>query len=238
MRTIILAAVLFTIAQQATAQTSNEFAMRQFGYFTGVSNYKVTNTGEKGSFPVRYLSFEGMTFTGDLYYMGNANYLFFNGNNAIKTGEDGVPGVDISLIEFACGPQYGSIGLGITGNLGWHGPRLKNINGAYEDNGYFFGVGGQIAHVHAFRDVFRTVSTITSEALFTNSGVKAIDGFSLRFDTQLQFVPFRWLALGVRPTFEFRKFKMNNSVKTDVRTMTSTVQFVVGINFWKHAQTY
>lgn len=230
--------LLLSASVRVAAQTSNEFAMRQTGYYMGSSSYKVTNTGDRGKFPVRYLSFEGMTFTGDYYYIGNANYLV-NGNNAWKAGDDGIRGVDISLLEFSCGRQYGQVGLGITGNLGWHGPHLpNNVTGAFEDNGHFFGVGGQLAHVKPIGSVYRTVSTLTTEALFTNSGKKVVDGFSVRFDSQLQFVPFRWLALGVRPTVEFRKFKLDNNEKTDLRSFTSTVQFCVGINLWKNAQSY
>lgn len=231
----VLIALLFIA--NIHAQTSTDFAMRQFGYYIGNSKYKVTNTGDQGSFPVRYASFECIFFTGENFYMVNMNY-FVNGDNAWKPGDNGIRGVDISICEFSCGRQYGPVGIGLTGNTGWHGPHLTNFNGVYEDNGFFFGLGGQIAHVLPFGEVFRTMSTFTSEALFTRSGKKAVDGFSLRLDTQLQFVPFRWLAVGVRPTLEFRKFRMNNNEKTDLRSFTSTVQFTVGINFWKNAQSY
>ncbi len=237
MKLLVCLAVIFC-ACTIHAQTSTEFAMRQFGFNVGNSKYKVTNTGDKGSFPVRYASFECIFFTGENFFMVNMNY-FINGDNAWKAGDDGIRGVDISLAEFSCGKQYGPLGIGLTGNLGWHGPHLpNNVTGAFEDNGHFFAVGGQIAHVLPIGDVFRTMSTFTSEALFTRSGKKAVDGFSLRFDAQLQFVPFRWLAFGLRPTVEFRQFKLNNNEKTDFRTFTSTFQFTVGLNFWKNAQSY
>jgi hypothetical protein len=184
------------------AQTNTAFAMRQFGYYMGGAKYNVKSTGDKGSYPVGYMSFEGIYFTEDLYYMGNANYLFLNGGNAWKAGKDGVEGVDISLIEAAAGTVHGHVATGIVINYGWHGPWLpNNVTGSYEDKGNFLGIGGQLVHIQPFGKVFRSLTTLTSEGLLTNSGVKVFDGFSIRFDSQIQFVPFRWLAFGVRRSF-------------------------------------
>jgi hypothetical protein len=220
------------------AQTNTAFAMRQVGYYMGGAKYKVKSTGDAGSYPIGYLTFEGIYFTEDNYYMGNASY-FLNGGNAWKEGKDGISGVDISFIEAAVGSMHGKLGTGMTVNYGWHGPWLpNNVTGAYEDKGNFLGVGLQLAHVQPFAKVFRAMTVLTSEALLTNSGQKIFDGYSIRFDSQFQFVPFRWLAFGVRPGFEYRSYRLDNTEKKDIRTWTSTVQFCIGINFWKHAQSY
>lgn len=228
----------FAFVANMKAQTGTAFAMRQTGYYMGGAKYKVKSTGDKGSYPVGYMSFEGIYFTEDMYYMGNANYLFLNGGNAWKEGEDGVEGVDISLIEAVAGTVHGHMATGIAIDYGWHGPWLKSNAGVYQDKGNYLGIGGQLVHIQPFGKVFRSLTTLTSCGLLTNSGVKVFDGFNIRFDSQIQFVPFSWLAFGVRPGFEYRSYRLDNSEKKDLRTYTSTVQFCIGLNLWRNAQSY
>ncbi len=226
------------------AQVENDFAWRELGLEKGFGNYLVKNTGEKGKYPISNRAWDLVyCFDNSYYFITNFNYII-NGNDAYKAGKDGSKGADLSFFQAQCGKignldENSSFGGAFYFNWGYYGPWLKHDNGSYyQDRGEALAIGGSLSHHLVAFKYFRLLTFVTPSLLFTNNQEKAIDGYALRIETRLQFVPTRYVGIGIKPSLEYRSYKLGGIENTSVSTFVPSIQFTVGLNLWGNARRF
>jgi hypothetical protein len=243
----LLLTLLFVLAFLTKARTQDGFATFNLGPWIGNTTYSVKETGQKGSYSIRYTGLDMMAFGDNIYMRINLNMIFgtLAGSNFSLESTDDLftMGSDVSFFDMAYGMNEGPLKIAFHFDYGMHGPRIPHVTEMKiypEPNvSHYLSIGLEAAYLLTIGKIGRITSIATFDpVLFSSSGKKVLDGYVLGVESQIQFSALRYIGVGITPRLEYRNYyqKMfrNDELDTNtfkVRTFTTSAQIHVFVGF-------
>lgn len=229
---IFCSSLLFCSLESYSQKTISPYhTYIQFGQYKG--KQKLITGDTKLKYVSKVNSLEGHYFLPGMYYIGHGNY-FLNGDQEYEADGDNYKGANSSFLEFALGGFNAEgnqgIGAGILCDFAFHGLHVWEQNREQKENVFQWGLGAHVPYVYTFGKMFRSVTMADVKVLVTDHEAKYFDGWGYRIQNEFQFVPFNWLLVGVRPSYEWRKYS-KLQFEDKVKTKTFYMQIFVGISF-------
>lgn len=237
--------IVLVVLPRAKAQDG--FATFNLGPWIGTTAYSVKETGQKGSYPIRYTGLDMMAFGDNIYMRINLNMISgtLAGSNFSRESTDELftMGSDVSFFEMAFGMNEGPLKMAFHFDYGMHGPRIPHVSEMKiypEPNvSHYLSAGMEAAFLLPIGKIGRITSIATFDPiLFSSSGKKVLDGYIIGVESQIQFSALRYIGVGITPRLEYRNYYQKmfrndelgiNTFK--VRTFTSSAQIHVFIGF-------